>query len=97
MIFWYAFLASSWFTSDLPRRLKSFNKKGQPPVYTVAQINTYPLGINAVQIVTTLCYAWWSDAVGLRWPPIVFAGVGSFFRRIFCVNDVRLDMEHDCM
>jgi ACS family pantothenate transporter-like MFS transporter len=78
-------------------RLKSFNKKGHPPVYTVGQINTYPLGIYALQvrhytlltpnhlltyfnvykIITTLCYAWWSDAIGSRWPPIVFAGVST--------------------
>ncbi|KZT19853.1 MFS general substrate transporter [Neolentinus lepideus HHB14362 ss-1] len=46
-------------------------------VYTVAQINLYPLGINAVQVVTTLVWAWWSDAIGARWPPMVVAGVWS--------------------
>ncbi|ETW83499.1 major facilitator superfamily [Heterobasidion irregulare TC 32-1] len=46
-------------------------------VYTVAQINTYPFGIYAVQIITTLAYAWWSDAVGARWPPMLFAGTWS--------------------
>ncbi|KAI0950668.1 hypothetical protein AcW1_007918 [Taiwanofungus camphoratus] len=52
---------------------KSFNKPGHQ-VYTVGQINTYPLGQNAVQVVTTLIYAWWSDAVKARWPPMIFAG-----------------------
>ncbi|CDO71805.1 hypothetical protein BN946_scf184939.g29 [Trametes cinnabarina] len=61
--------------------LKSFNKPGHQ-VYTVGQINTYPLGIQAVQVVTTLCYAWWSDIVRARWPPMIFAGTWSM---ITCV------------
>ncbi|KAI0729286.1 MFS general substrate transporter [Fomitopsis betulina] len=56
--------------------LKSFNTP-EKTVYTVAQINTYPLPIYAVQIVTTLTYAWWSDAVRARWPPMVLAGLWS--------------------
>ncbi|KAI0351771.1 MFS general substrate transporter [Trametes cingulata] len=56
--------------------LKSFNKPGHQ-VYTVGQINTYPLGIQAVQVVTTLIYAWWSDIVRARWPPMIFAGTWS--------------------
>ncbi|KAI0288707.1 MFS general substrate transporter [Russula brevipes] len=56
--------------------LQSFNEPGHV-VYTIGQINTYPLGIYALQIVTTLVYAWWSDAVMLRWPPILFAGIWS--------------------
>ncbi|ETW80152.1 major facilitator superfamily, partial [Heterobasidion irregulare TC 32-1] len=43
-------------------------------LYTVGQINTYPLGIQTVQIITTLVYAWTSDGLGKRWPPMVFAG-----------------------
>ncbi|EPT05490.1 hypothetical protein FOMPIDRAFT_1034201 [Fomitopsis schrenkii] len=54
--------------------LKSFNTP-EKTVYTVPQINTYPLPIYAVQIVTTLTYAWWSDAVRARWPPMVLAGL----------------------
>ncbi|THH21258.1 hypothetical protein EW146_g270 [Bondarzewia mesenterica] len=82
--------------------LKSFNKSGHT-VFTIAQINTYPLGIQAVQIVTSppfyffnnlclsteihvslkaLVYAWWSDAVGARWPPMVFAGTWSMITYI---------------
>jgi len=56
--------------------LKSFNRPGHI-VYTIGQINTYPIGIYSVQVVTTLAYAWWSDAVVARWPPMVFAGVWS--------------------
>ncbi|KAI0260150.1 major facilitator superfamily domain-containing protein [Gloeopeniophorella convolvens] len=44
--------------------LKSFNKPGHT-VYTI------------VQILTTLTYAWWSDAVVARWPPMLFAGTWS--------------------
>ncbi|KAI0276188.1 MFS general substrate transporter [Russula aff. rugulosa BPL654] len=56
--------------------LKSFNKPGHV-AYTIGQINTYPLGIYALQILTTSVYAWWSDAVVSRWPPIVFSGIWS--------------------
>ncbi|EMD31479.1 hypothetical protein CERSUDRAFT_119703 [Gelatoporia subvermispora B] len=56
--------------------LKSFNTPGHQ-VYTVGQINTYPLGIQAIQVVTTLIWAWWSDAVKARWPPIIVAGTWS--------------------
>jgi len=53
-----------------------FLKSSKHPKYTIAQINTYPTGTNAVQIVSTLAYAWISDSVlnGRRWPPIVFGG-----------------------
>ncbi|KAI0080980.1 MFS general substrate transporter [Panus rudis PR-1116 ss-1] len=54
--------------------LQSFNTPGHQ-VYTVSQINTYPLGIQAFQIVTTLIWAWWSDAVKKRWPPMILAGL----------------------
>ncbi|EIW57174.1 MFS general substrate transporter [Trametes versicolor FP-101664 SS1] len=57
--------------------LKSFNTRAGHQVYTVGQINTYPLGIQATQVVTTLIYAWWSDIVGARWPPMIFAGTWS--------------------
>ncbi|KAI0760983.1 MFS general substrate transporter [Trametes elegans] len=56
--------------------LKSFNSPGHT-VYTVGQINTYPLGIQATQVITTLTYAWWSDIVRARWPPMLFAGTWS--------------------
>jgi len=56
--------------------LQSFNTPGNT-VFTVSQINVYPLGMNAIQVVTTLAWAWWSDAVEARWPPMVFAGLWS--------------------
>ncbi|KAI0032098.1 MFS general substrate transporter [Vararia minispora EC-137] len=48
--------------------LKSFNTIEKRTVYTVSQINTYPLA---------LAYAWWSDIVEARWPPMIFAGTWS--------------------
>lgn len=45
--------------------------------YTITQINTYPTLTTAVQIITTIIYAWTSDTIlqGERWPPIIFSGV----------------------
>ncbi|KAG7443274.1 MFS general substrate transporter, partial [Guyanagaster necrorhizus] len=54
--------------------LKSFNTEGHTK-YTVSQINIYPFGINVVQIIMTLIWAWWSDATQKRWPPVVVAGI----------------------
>lgn len=53
---------------------KSFTVEEQGRAFSIAQINTYPLGQNVMQIITTLVYAWWSDAMQLRWPPMLFAG-----------------------
>ncbi|KAL2058532.1 hypothetical protein ABVK25_001260 [Lepraria finkii] len=54
-----------------------FLKSSKNPKYTVAQINEYPTATYAVQIITTLAYAWVSDSIldGNRLPPIVFGGV----------------------
>jgi len=52
-------------------------KDSKTTKYSIAQINTYPTGTYAVQVVTTLTYAWVSDSIlnGRRWPPIVFGGI----------------------
>ncbi|KAL2428807.1 Pantothenate transporter liz1 [Exophiala dermatitidis] len=52
-------------------------KASKHPKYTVSEINTYPTTTYAVQIVSTLVYAWTSDSIfrGARWPPIVFGGL----------------------
>ncbi|EXJ62032.1 hypothetical protein A1O7_02465 [Cladophialophora yegresii CBS 114405] len=85
---------TSWHIYTLATLYMTFNNAGsgvtQPtfaqylkdsvnPKYTVGQINTYPTTTYAVQIVSTLAYAWTSDSVfrGARWPPIVFGGVVS--------------------
>ncbi|PKY01125.1 putative MFS transporter Liz1/Seo1 [Aspergillus campestris IBT 28561] len=53
---------------------QQYLKSSKDPKYTIAQINAYPTTTNAVQVVTTLIYAWTSDSVlnGKRWPPIIF-------------------------
>jgi ACS family pantothenate transporter-like MFS transporter len=55
---------------------QQYLKHHKNPKYTITQINTYPTTTNAVQVVTTLLYAWTSDSIlkGARWPPIVFGG-----------------------
>ena len=52
-------------------------KDSKHPKYTVAQINAYPTTTSALQIVTTLSYAWASDSIldGNRLPPIIFGAV----------------------
>ena len=54
-----------------------FLKDSKHPKYSIAQINDYPTTTYAVQIITTLAYAWISDSIlnGDRLPPIVFGGV----------------------
>ena len=54
-------------------------KDSKDPKYTISQINVYPTTTYAVQIVSTLIYAWTSDSIlrGARWPAIVFGGVIS--------------------
>ncbi|KAL2846089.1 major facilitator superfamily domain-containing protein [Aspergillus pseudodeflectus] len=51
-------------------------KASKDPVYTIDQINAYPTTANAVQVITTLMYAWSSDSFlkGRRWPPILVGG-----------------------
>lgn len=57
-------------------------KASKDPVYEVWQINAYPTTTNAVQVATTLIYAWTSDTIlkGRRWPPIIFGAVCPHFR-----------------
>ena len=57
--------------------MAQYLKDSRNPSYTISQINVYPTGTYAVQIVTTLAYAWSSDSFlkGIRWPPIVFGGL----------------------
>ncbi|KAI1776949.1 MFS general substrate transporter [Hypoxylon cercidicola] len=43
-------------------------------LYTVEQVNIIPTGGFAIQVVTTLLYAWLSDGIGKRTPSIVIAG-----------------------
>ncbi|KAI5245198.1 putative pantothenate transporter [Aureobasidium subglaciale] len=47
--------------------------------YSVTQINTYPTVTNAITILTTLCYGWVSDGLGLRSPIVYFSLTVCFF------------------
>ncbi|KAJ5584835.1 uncharacterized protein N7459_004635 [Penicillium hispanicum] len=53
---------------------QQFLKESKSPKYSLDQINAYPTTTYAVQVVTTLSYAWSSDTFlkGKRWPPIIF-------------------------
>ncbi|KAK3208636.1 hypothetical protein GRF29_77g1471502 [Pseudopithomyces chartarum] len=55
--------------------LKAHNKKGKPPVYSIAQINEYPTLGNAFTAVYSLVCVWISDGPlrGRRWPVILFS------------------------
>ncbi|KAB5560044.1 putative pantothenate transporter liz1 [Coniochaeta sp. 2T2.1] len=59
--------------------LKAHNKKGQPPVYSIAQINEYPTLGNAFTAVYSLLAVWISDGPlrGRRWPIIIFSNLGA--------------------
>ncbi|KAH8660313.1 putative pantothenate transporter [Xylariales sp. PMI_506] len=61
------FICSENIGSYMNLWLKSLNR------YTVQEINTYPTVINAVTIITTLCYGWTSDALQVRWPIVFFS------------------------
>ncbi|GME30190.1 major facilitator superfamily transporter [Neofusicoccum parvum] len=47
--------------------------------YPVSKINTYPTVINAITIVTTLCYGWISDGLQVRAPIVYFSLTVCFF------------------
>jgi len=57
--------------------LKAHNKKGQPPVYSVAQINEYPTIGNGFTAAYSLVAVWISDGPlrARRWPVIIFSNL----------------------
>ncbi|KAF2809365.1 putative MFS transporter Liz1/Seo1 [Mytilinidion resinicola] len=76
-----------------------FLKASKHPKYTVAQINVYPTTTNAVQIVSTLIYAWSSDSFlkGARWPPIVFGGCVNIMCYVsLAIWDIPLNWKWAC-
>ncbi|KAL4769359.1 major facilitator superfamily domain-containing protein [Aspergillus nidulans var. acristatus] len=58
---------------------QQYLKASTNPVYSVGQINSYPTTTYAVQVFTTLVYAWTSDSIlrGARWPPILVGAVSN--------------------
>ncbi|GKZ29868.1 hypothetical protein AbraIFM66950_006829 [Aspergillus brasiliensis] len=58
---------------------QQYLKDSTNPKYSVDQINAYPTTTNAVQVATTLIYAWASDTIlkGRRWPCILIGADGN--------------------
>jgi len=76
-----------------------FLKDSKNPKYTVDQINVYPTGTSAVQVVSTLAYAWISDSIlnGARWPPIVFGAVTNIIVYVsLAIWDIPLGWKWAC-
>ncbi|KAF9515950.1 hypothetical protein BS47DRAFT_1293193, partial [Hydnum rufescens UP504] len=69
----------------LPFWLASYNKPGEPPVYTIPQINLYPIPQTLVYIISALIMAWTSDGwlEGRRWPAMLF---GSSFNVLVAIG-----------
>ncbi|OQD91122.1 hypothetical protein PENANT_c001G09889 [Penicillium antarcticum] len=67
----YLLISSTYVSTTGPPEASLFSNN---PVYTISQINSIPTTTPAVQVVTTLAYAWISDSIlnGSRWPPIIF-------------------------
>ncbi|KAK0457706.1 major facilitator superfamily domain-containing protein [Desarmillaria tabescens] len=79
---WHIWLFTAGYSlyiySQNPQQSMSFwLKYSKNPTYTVPQINYYPSGIWATQIVSALGFLWLSDTIlkGWRWPPLIFVTV----------------------
>ncbi|KAJ5097913.1 hypothetical protein N7532_004914, partial [Penicillium argentinense] len=78
---------------------QQYLKNSTDPVYTVGQINSYPTTTYAVQVVTTLAYAWSSDTFlnGKRWPPIVFGACVNILSYVsLAVWDISVGWKWTC-
>ncbi|KAH8892913.1 major facilitator superfamily transporter [Thozetella sp. PMI_491] len=66
---WHVYLLIFW--------VKSYNVTGKPPVFSIAEINIIPLGINFLTIFCTLVNSWTSDSLpgSARWPGMLFASI----------------------
>ncbi|KAH6629947.1 permease of the major facilitator superfamily [Chaetomium sp. MPI-SDFR-AT-0129] len=73
MPLYYICMSATGGTPIFPQYLK-YHKN---PTYTVAQINLYPSGQYAIQVVSALAYAWASDTFlrGRRWEVLLFGSV----------------------
>ncbi|CEJ57996.1 Putative Pantothenate transporter [Penicillium brasilianum] len=78
---------------------QQYLKHSTNPKYSVDQINAYPTTTNAVQVVTTLAYAWSSDTFlnGRRWPPIIFGAVVNIISYVsLAVWDIPIGWKWTC-
>ncbi|CAI7603487.1 unnamed protein product [Penicillium manginii] len=55
---------------------QQYLKNSTDPVYSVGQINSYPTTTYAVQVVTTLAYAFWDIPTGWKWTCYIISGAG---------------------
>ncbi|KAL1409434.1 hypothetical protein Q8F55_003417 [Vanrija albida] len=74
---WHVWLFPLFFIFSLIFWAKSYNVKGQKPVFSIQQINLIPLGMNVIAIVLSLAASWVSDGLpgARRWPIMAFTGV----------------------
>ncbi|KAJ6133818.1 hypothetical protein N7523_000140 [Penicillium sp. IBT 18751x] len=78
---------------------QQFLKASKEPKYSVSQINAYPTTTYAVQVVTTLAYAWSSDSFlnGKRWPPIIFGAMVNIISYVsLAVWDIPIGWKWTC-
>ncbi|CAI7656051.1 unnamed protein product [Penicillium glandicola] len=78
---------------------QQFLKDSTDPVYSISQINSIPTTTPAVQVVTTLTYAWLSDTVlnGRRWPPIIFGACVNIISYVsLAVWDIPIGWKWTC-
>ncbi|KAJ5128020.1 hypothetical protein N7448_008799 [Penicillium atrosanguineum] len=78
---------------------QQFLKASKDPKYSVGQINAYPTTTYAVQVVTTLAYAWCSDSFlkGKRWPPIIFGAMVNIISYVsLAVWDIPVGWKWTC-
>ena len=78
---------------------QQFLKESKDPKYTTDQVNAYPTTTYAVQVVTTLAYAWSSDTFlnGKRWPPIIFGACVNIISYVsLAVWDIPIGWKWTC-
>ncbi|ROV93642.1 hypothetical protein VMCG_08106 [Cytospora schulzeri] len=74
---WHFWVYTTYYTENIGTYMNLWLKSLDR--YTVAEINTYPTVVNAITIVTTLCYGWTSDALQVRAPIVYFSLFVCFF------------------
>ncbi|KAJ5506944.1 Major facilitator superfamily domain general substrate transporter [Penicillium expansum] len=78
---------------------QQFLKNSKDPVYSISKINSIPTTTPAVQVVTTLAYAWISDTVlnGSRWPPVIFGACVNIISYVsLAVWDIPMGWKWTC-
>ncbi|KAI7778732.1 hypothetical protein LA080_001798 [Diaporthe eres] len=74
---WHFWVYTTYYTENIGSYMNLWLKSLDR--YTVPEINTYPTVINAITIVTTLCYGWTSDSLQVRAPIVYFSLAVCFF------------------